>query len=534
MTAAPPRVVLHGDNPQVAAPDGNRLTRRHSCGSGRPDRWGNSTLVKYTPSWSPYTFPMKTLTNVILNNKYLFEKRVGSGSYGVVYSARHLFTGKMYAIKVILKNQSVHGNKKLLEQMEAQILDMALANGGALAANLLSLHMIEQNGTNCKILKEISLQLKVHKHPNILSLYKVYDLKPAIFVVMDYYPDGDLFNTIVEQQRYKNDPFLIKSVFLQLVDAITYCHSKNVYHCDIKPENILVADNGTRMILADFGLALQDHEIESNICCGSSYYMSPERIQNFCQGFDSKDAHSIHVERLLQPSSEGLRENVRFPTSAGDVWSLAIILINLVTIRNPWLRASLQDTTFKAFVKDPTVLQRILPISTELFHILCKYLRLNPWERGDLFEFRQDVLTCSRFADSGPLSVDSRIDPADQWRYSCQVPVDHVQLDKVRSRERAVPEEHETDHIIDLPLPTRRGLCGNCADCGYGARTPRRRAVFDGLLHSSASDEPYSSTENDNIRVMIYGVDSDASSVSSLSMASQIAVNGCSYANLQY
>ncbi|KAG7878120.1 hypothetical protein KL935_004376 [Ogataea polymorpha] len=477
---------------------------------------------------------MKTLTKVILNNKYQLEKRIGSGSYGVVYSARHLFTGKMYAIKIILKNQSVHGNKKLLELMEAQILDMALANGGNLAANLLSLEMIEQNGTHCKILKEISLQLKVHKHPNILSLYKVYDLKPAIFVVMDYYPDGDLFNTIVEKQRYKNDPFLIKRVFLQLVDAITYCHSKNVYHCDLKPENILVADNGTKLILADFGLALQDHHIESNICCGSSYYMSPERIQNFCQGFDSKDAHSIHLERLLQPSSEGLHENVQFPTSAGDVWSLAIILINLVTIRNPWLKASLQDTTFKAFVKDPTVLMRILPISGELFHILCKYLRLNPWERGDLFEFRQDVLTCSRFADSGPLSIDSRIDPADQWQYSCQVPVDHVQLDKIKSRERAVPEEHETDHIIDLPLPRNHGQCGNCADCGYGLRSTPQPGVFNRLFHRKVSDEPRSGAENDNIRVMIHGVDSDASSVSSLSMASQIAVNGCSYINLEY
>ncbi|ODV86809.1 hypothetical protein CANARDRAFT_196040, partial [[Candida] arabinofermentans NRRL YB-2248] len=325
---------------------------------------------------------MRDLTNIILNNKYQFLKKIGSGSYGIVYSARHLYTGKTYAIKIILKNQCPsNNNKQLLLELENELLNTALENNGTLITNLLNLDLIERNGFRCKILKEISLQLKVHKHPNILSLYKVYDCKNALFVVMDYYPDGDLFNTIVEKQRYKNDPFLVKAVFIQLVDAINYCHSKGVYHCDLKPENILVTNNGTKLILADFGLALQDKYIDSNICCGSSYYMSPERIQNFC-----------------------LHENVAFPTGAGDVWSLAIILINLISIRNPWLKASLQDTTFKAFVKDPEVLMKILPISREVFTILCKYLALNPWERGNLFEFRQDILNCTKLSETGPLS----------------------------------------------------------------------------------------------------------------------------------
>ncbi|GME88132.1 unnamed protein product [Ambrosiozyma monospora] len=357
---------------------------------------------------------MRDLSNIILNNRYQLQKKIGSGSYGIVYSARHLYTGKPYAVKIILKNQASGGNnKQLLQELENNLLYQALLNNGTLTTNLLSLDLIEKNGFKCKILKEISLQLRVHKHPNILSIYKVYDTKAALFVVMDYFPEGDLFATIVDKQRYKNDPFLVKSVFIQLVDAINYCHSKGIYHCDLKPENILVADNGTRLILADFGLALQDPYIESNICCGSSYYMSPERIQNFCQAFNSPDAHSIHLERLMKPNTDGMRANVKFPTSAGDVWSLTIILINLISIRNPWLKASLQDATFKAFVKDPTVLLKILPISREVFRVLCKYLTLNPWERGSLFQFREDILRCSQLSESGPLSINSRIDSLD-------------------------------------------------------------------------------------------------------------------------
>ncbi|QPG74297.1 hypothetical protein FOA43_001623 [Brettanomyces nanus] len=475
---------------------------------------------------------MRDLTNIILNNKYQFQKKIGSGSYGIVYSARHLYTGKSYAIKIILKHQAPknsengnggRNNKQLLQELERSLLYQALMNNGTLMTNLLSMEMIIRKGYNCKILREMSLQLRVHKHPNILSIYKVYGVREALFVIMDYYPEGDLFGTIVDKQRYSSDPFLIKSVFIQLVDAITYCHSKGVYHCDLKPENILVAENGTKLILADFGLALREPYTESNVCCGSSYYMSPERIQNFCQGFDSKDSKVIHIDRLLRPNSEGMRQNVRFPTSAGDVWSLAIILINLISIRNPWLKASLNDTTFRAFVKDPSVLLKILPISKEIFHVLCRYLKLNPWERGNLFEFRNDVLACQKLSEAGPLSIDSRIDSMDiittesqQFNVNkfdvCMVPVDHVSMNRMRSKENSGIEniEQEKEYIIGLPIAdepdsnnvataaTAQGIygpdnpgngkeCGSCVACGYGV----------------PGSEPYESIESINKQAAI-------------------------------
>ncbi|KAH3666760.1 hypothetical protein OGAPHI_003209 [Ogataea philodendri] len=475
---------------------------------------------------------MKNLSNITLNNKYQFQNRVGSGSYGVVYSARHLYTGKTYAIKIILKNQTGHGNKQALAEMEADLLDTALLNHNNLVAHLLNLDLIERNGASSKILKEISLQLKVHKHPNILSLYKVYDLKSAIMVVMDYYPDGDLFNTIVEQQRYKNDPFLIKKVFLQLIDAITYCHSKNVYHCDIKPENILVTENGTKMILADFGLALQDQQMESNICCGSSYYMSPERIQNFCQGFNQTESHCMHLERILKPDDGQVHQNVKLPTSAGDVWSLAIILINLISIRNPWLKASLQDPTFKAFIKDPAVLLRILPISHEVYHILCKYLTVNPWERGNLFDLRQEVLDCRKLAEHGPLSVDSRISPADYHLYACQVPVDHVHLDKVRSREHSGMEnlEPQREYILEASFPGP-----------HEHERSSKLGMLDRLLHKNnelqldtALIGNKGQPGEEEIRIMIHEMGSNFSVRTEASVSGMMASSECSLMSYDY
>lgn len=469
---------------------------------------------------------MKDLSTIIINNKYQLTKRIGSGSYGIVYSAVHLFTGISYAIKIILKSNAPNtsNNKQLLVELEKSLIYQALLNNGRLDATLLSLTSIEKNGTDCKFLREISLQLKVHRHPNVLSIYKVYDFQNSIFVVMDYYPEGDLFSTIVDQQRYKDDPYLIKSVFIQMVDAINYCHSKSVYHCDLKPENILVSENGTKLVLADFGLALQDKYINSNISCGSSYYMSPERIQNFSQAFNTVESHSIHIERLINPNSKdqnySAHGNVKFPTSSGDVWSLAIILINLVTIRNPWLKASLQDTTFKAFVQNPKVLMKILPISQELFNILIKYLNLNPWERGSLFEFREDVLKCHQLTESGPLSVNSSIESMDiittasQYQIMhdlshfevCPMPIDHVKIDKIRSGELdASNTEVENDYIprgsrnpnqVHMVPPGSQKFqkeCKSCDECGFGIEDDTCSSIQGGRSSGSSSSN-FSST----------------------------------------
>ncbi|KAH3666579.1 hypothetical protein OGAPHI_003440, partial [Ogataea philodendri] len=91
-----------------------------------------------------------------------------------------------------------------------------------------------------------------------------------------------------------------------------------VYHCDIKPENILL-DASDNVYLCDFGLATDSKYLAPNVCVGSFYYMAPERI--------------------LYSSAPLETETAVLPTATSDIWSLGIILINLVCMRNPWLKA---------------------------------------------------------------------------------------------------------------------------------------------------------------------------------------------------
>jgi serine/threonine protein kinase len=92
-------------------------------------------------------------------------------------------------------------------------------------------------------------------HQNIAAVQKVIEEDKYIFVVLDYCPGGDLFAMITERQRYVGDEELVRRVFLQIIDAVSYCHSIGIFHRDLKPENILCSADGSRVFVADFGLA---------------------------------------------------------------------------------------------------------------------------------------------------------------------------------------------------------------------------------------------------------------------------------------
>lgn len=173
----------------------------------------------------------------LLANRLELTGILGVGAYGVVYTAIDIHTQVMYAVKAL--------NKSGLDPRQLKYQQ-----------------------------REIKLHHMASQHPNVVSLVSIMDAPDCTYVVIDFCPEGDLFSSITDKGLFVGNDALVKRIFLQILDAVQYCHSLGVYHRDLKPENILVTDQGMTVKLADFGLATTDL-FSSDFGCGSTFYMSP-------------------------------------------------------------------------------------------------------------------------------------------------------------------------------------------------------------------------------------------------------------------
>ncbi|KAK7279710.1 hypothetical protein RJT34_24767 [Clitoria ternatea] len=133
-----------------------------------------------------------------------------------------------------------------------------------------------------KILDKDKL-VKHHMIPQVMAS------KTKIYIVLELVTGGELFDKIANHGRLKEDE--ARQIFQQLICAVDYCHSRGVFHRDLKLENLLLDANGVLKV-SDFGFSALPQQIRGDgllhTKCGTPNYVAPEVIHN--KGYEGAKA----------------------------------------------------------------------------------------------------------------------------------------------------------------------------------------------------------------------------------------------------
>eukprot|EP01136_Pigoraptor_vietnamica_P030704 Opistho-1_new@90312 len=127
------------------------------------------------------------------------------------------------------------------------------------------------------IVNEIRVLQALRGHPNIIYLRDAFVTSANYYLVFDLASGGELFDKLTEAVHFPEAK--AKGIMRQIFSALAYIHQFGVVHRDMKPENILLTDDGTIKV-ADFGFARKLAEGEQlREFCDTPGYMSPEAVR---------------------------------------------------------------------------------------------------------------------------------------------------------------------------------------------------------------------------------------------------------------
>ncbi|XP_047197625.1 serine/threonine-protein kinase D1 isoform X1 [Hippoglossus stenolepis] len=198
--------------------------------------------------------------NVDINSVYqIFPDEVlGSGQFGIVYGGKHRKSGRDVAIKIIDK-------LRFPTKQESQLRN------------------------------EVAILQSLH-HPGVVNLDCMFETPERVFVVMEKL-HGDMLEMILSSEKGRLPERVTKFLVTQILVALRHLHFKNIVHCDLKPENVLLAsaDSFPQVKLCDFGFAriIGEKSFRRSVV-GTPAYLAPEVLRN--KGYNrSLDMWSVGV-----------------------------------------------------------------------------------------------------------------------------------------------------------------------------------------------------------------------------------------------
>ena len=279
-----------------------------------------------------------------INDRYEIIRSIGEGGMANVYLAEDTILNRKVAVKIL--RGDLANDEKFVRRFQRE----------AISASSLS-------------------------HPNIVEMYDVGEDDGKYFIVMEYV-EGKSLKSLIKKRGGLTLPETL-DIMLQLTDGIACAHNSYIIHRDIKPQNIIILDDG-RVKITDFGIAqaLNRHELtETNSVMGSVHYLPPEQA------------------------------NGTGTTIKSDIYSLGIVMFELLTGKVPFKGENAVEIAIKQ-MKDPmpSVREYKENIPQSIENIILKATAKNPKNRYDsVLEMQEDIKTALR--------EDRRDEPKIQFKY---------------------------------------------------------------------------------------------------------------------
>ncbi len=264
-----------------------------------------------------------------INNRYEIIRTIGEGGMANVFLAHDTILDRDVAVKVL--RGDLADDEKFVRRFQRE----------AISASSLS-------------------------HPNIVEMYDVGEDDGNYYIVMEYVNGKTLKNLI--KRRGALTISEVMDIMLQLTSGIAHAHDSYIIHRDIKPQNVMILDDGMVKI-TDFGIAmaLNSHELtQTNSVMGSVHYLPPE-----------------------QANGSG-------STIKSDIYSLGILMFELLTGKIPFKGENAVEIAIKQMKEQIPSICRINPeIPQSIENIVLKACAKNPKNRYESARaMYDDIKTC--------------------------------------------------------------------------------------------------------------------------------------------
>ena len=317
-----------------------------------------------------------------INGRYEIIKNIGEGGMANVYLAQDTILDRKVAVKVLRGDLS--SDDKFIRRFEREALSVS---------NL--------------------------SHPNIVEVYDVGVEEGSHYIVMEYI-EGKTLKQLLKKRETLTLTEVI-DIMTQLTDGISHAHDSYIIHRDIKPQNIMIEDDG-RIKITDFGIAMALNATQltqTNSVMGSVHYLPPEQASG------------------------------KSATVKSDIYALGILMYELITGSVPFKGDNAVEIALK-HMKDkiPSVRKQDPSIPQSVENIILRATAKNPRNRYDSAkEMHDDLVECLNEEHANDKKVSFEY-PENDLDSTAPIPTNTIKKRSEKTKEPKPEASEDTEELV--------------------------------------------------------------------------------------